>query len=213
MSITDCPSCGDRLEATEVEKIGTGMSPRRWTETEMVCAGCRSAQARGVPDRFRWARTGTGLGQERITARVRSPAAIQATSSASKLPRVVWMGASGTGKTSLGCAALMEGPGGLFVPAWELSRARAKHPLGEGDPPIVIRAKRCDRLLIDDLGTDTADIGTVFEVVCDRYDHDLSTWATTWLSVDELKKRYGDGFTRRLLEGARVIDCTPSGPR
>jgi DNA replication protein DnaC len=75
---------------------------------------------------------------------------------------------------------------------------------------MVRSAKTTPLLVIDDLGTESGDVGTVVEVVLSRYDDDLPTWVTTWLSKDLIASRYGDGFARRLLQEVDIIECDPA---
>jgi DNA replication protein DnaC len=181
---------------------------RHWID-EFRCTGCDGASKRAVPARFRWARIRPqteSLFRERIVNQTAWPRTVEA----AQLARVIWRGPSGSGKTSLACAALCaRDDRAFFAPSWELARARAKWPLGEGDPPIVEQAKRSSVLLVDDLGTEVGDFATICEVVFDRYDRDQPTWVTTWMSHKGIQERYGDGFARRLFEGSRIVECGP----
>lgn len=144
--------------------------------------------------------------------------------------RVVIVGPAGAGKTSLAAAMLRSRTerllptdrGGFFVTALRLAMARAGWGLGDGEPPEVWRALHTPILVLDELGAE-ANIATsaVSEVIHERHANNLPTWVTTGQCEPDggsmkfdaphvaswMSKRYGDGISRRLLEGATVIRC------
>ena len=133
---------------------------------------------------------------------------------AKSAPALVWSGLSGSGKTTLACAAArtwarrVEGKI-VFARATELATASRYHALGEGQPAAIRAAISADLLILDELDqpTRTAQWSDVEDVVFARYEQNRPTWATTWLSVAQVKEAYGDGFARRLFERATIINC------
>ena len=165
-----------------------------------------------IPPSFQWAELGTRL----LAERVPSAQAREASARSIQEPRIVWTGQSGSGKTSLAAALfracakrLVEmGVRAEFEPAWRLAGARARHPLGEGEPDIVQAAFRSELLVLDDLGTDKAvPSSPLEEIVFERHWNALATWVTTWMTTEQVSNRYGEGFARRIFQGALVIDC------
>lgn len=162
-----------------------------------------SAEA-SIPSRFRWAQ----LGAPELQARVKTPHDVRVL--ASRLlgaDRALLVGGSGAGKTSLACACLRERlDGGRFVSALRLGVARAQAGLGGGEAATVEQAIAAPLLVIDDVGQE-AKIATnaVRDVVFARHDEERPTWATTGLTVRMLAELYGDGFARRLSDGAVVL--------
>lgn len=134
---------------------------------------------------------------------------------AKSAPALVWVGLSGSGKTTLACAAARhwaaQAGGGriVFARASELATASRYHALGEGQPERIKAAIGADLLILDELGEPlrAAQWSDVEDVVFARYEQNRPTWVTTWLSPDGIKTHYGDGFARRILQRATVIDC------
>lgn len=157
------------------------------------------------------------LDSDALRARVERKEAIEETRTAiqSKRQKLVFVGVSGSGKTSLAAAALRAwypkaaaGPRTLWLPARDVAFARSRYPLGEGDPPLLSEAIGANMIVLDDLGQDpTLASSMVLDVVSGRYDAVRPFWVTTWLPLVEMSQRYGDGFARRVLEGATVIQC------
>jgi DNA replication protein DnaC len=141
--------------------------------------------------------------------------------------RVVLVGASGFGKTTLACLMLRQvievGVDGaragferarraLFVDAPGLCRAVRDHPLGAGDAPMLERALRASVLVLDDVGQELElrmPCNPVVEVIRERHAQERATWVTTFLSPAGMEKGYGSGTARRVLDGAAVISVGP----
>lgn len=169
----------------------------------------REATLESIPETYRWATMASPLllertgGNQSLIARAQS--AVGAT-------HVLLMGHSGSGKTSLAVAMLRawsdhHGRAGVFALASDLATARSRSRYG-AEAPEVLAALSAPLLVLDDLGTDK-DVQTsaVTEVIFHRDAHAKPTWITTWTSHEERVARYGDGLARRVIKGARIIDC------
>lgn len=139
----------------------------------------------------------------------------------------VLVGPPGSGKTSLAIAmfravveaAATQGPlplpdlarrgDGLshrVISAHSLAKARAFHPLGEGEAPAVMAALNADLLLLDELGGEDARYASaVTEVIYERHAAMRPTWITTGVDPKAVASRYGGGIARRVFEDARVF--------
>jgi DNA replication protein DnaC len=143
---------------------------------------------------------------------------------------LLFMGDTGTGKTTLATAMLdawvrlqpSVRTGALFVEAGWLSRARARHRLGQ-EAPLVESALAAPLVVLDDLGNEREDRdGCITDLVYGRANADLPTWVTCGLLPKEayskpaddqvkafaeaLSRRYDGGFVRRIIEnGKRVM--------
>ena len=184
-----------------------------------------SACLDGIPSLFQ----GLRLDQPLLAARVRRPEAIAEARAAMLAPMVSLVGGAGSGKTSIAAAMLGDlvalavahnGPAArlsrsaLWVSAPALARARAAHPLGEGEAPLVRRCLAASLLIVDDVGFERQDMsGAVGEVLYERHSQELHTWSTTGFTSAQLAERYGDGVKRRLSEAqyVRVIRCATKG--
>jgi hypothetical protein len=131
---------------------------------------------------------------------------------ASDATRVVLEGPSGSGKTSLACAMLRAWAAkraqvARIILATDLATARNRERLGR-EAPTVLDSFEARLLVLDDLGTEKdAPNSALVEVIFHRHAHAKPTWITTWLSHEQRVNRYGEGFARRLVDGARIIDC------
>jgi DNA replication protein DnaC len=167
-----------------------------------------------IPARY----SGARLWGPELCVRVRSQSAIEATQRSVSESVIVWTGLSGSGKSTLACAALRDRaafevsddrrPRFAFVRASELGSASKHQKLGDGVPELVRECIAADLLVIDELGSEprSPHWTDVEDVVFARYERDLATWYTTWTTAEDIAKRYGDGFARRVFERI-VIDC------
>lgn len=200
-----------------------------------TCRACDEADYRthrlkptrdSIPSHFRWALDAT---PEKLRGRVQANAeTIRRGLEAPPSTSLLFIGPSGTGKTSLAVAMLDvwvrlepgKRSGARFVEAGWLARARARHRLGE-EAPLVENALQAPLLVLDDLGCEREDRdGCITDVIYGRSNADLPTWVTCGLQPEAkpkdaeealqlfaavLAKRYDGGFVRRILEtGKRV---------
>lgn len=174
-----------------------------------------------VPPHFRWAFDAT---PDALKGRVQgNPETIRRGLENPPSASLLFMGNTGAGKTSLAVAMLDawvrlepgKRTGARFVEAGWLSRARARHKLGE-EAPLVQSALTCPLLVLDDLGNEREDRdGCITDVIYGRSNAELPTWVTCGLALDKLTveafaevlaKRYDGGFVRRIIEnGKRVM--------
>jgi hypothetical protein len=100
----------------------------------------------------------------------------------------------------------------MYVTAFRLAKARASHPLGEGEAPLVAKALAASLLVVDELGGEDDRHGTaVREVLHERHAENLPTWVTTGVGPREIAARYDGGIARRLFEGAEVFRMGAKG--
>ena len=212
-----CDTC-DRYKCSECDEVA------RWSKGLCEECGARAGRARQLaewherlPPRFTW-----GIDEPRLAALVGAEVMAQ-TRLLFGAERVVFTGAAGCGKTSLAVAMLRElyesaskpdakpalvrrAEGAMFASAYDLSKARARHPLGQGEAPLIDSAIRATTLVIDDLGSERDGFASaVTEVLYERHAECRTTWVTTWLDEAKARERYGDGISRRLFEGARRV--------
>lgn len=129
--------------------------------------------------------------------------------------RVAFVGPPGAGKTSLAIAmfraAVLAGSASgksryRYTSAHALAKARAGHPLGEGEAPLVESCMRSPLVLIDEIGGEDARYSSaVAEVIYERHAEGRPTWVTSGVGPQELASRYGGGIARRIFEGAVVF--------
>lgn len=124
--------------------------------------------------------------------------------------RLVIMGAAGAGKTVLTAAMfrqrLDQEPDGMFARAHRLAQARARQGLGSGEAPMVEEAIRTPLLVLDDLGSERrTELSAIPDVIFERHADQSPLWITTGLTAEEVTARYGDGVSRRIFEGSRVV--------
>jgi len=210
-------------------KSGCGQ-PTPWAE--MRCEACtlrtqcarRQARSvaktsRALPARYREMR----LDGPELARRVMDPEAIALVRRActSDTDRVVLVGPSGVGKTSLAAAAAIElsyqrSHVGAYVRAGSLALARAHSALG-AEALLVQQVLAADLLVVDDLGLDPqGHHSAVADVLYQRYDECKTTIVTTSLTDAETSGRYGTGVARRLFEAvdsALVLQLKPQTTR
>lgn len=190
-----------------------------------------------IPPRFAWARWGAPelLGRcPRLAAlpaerRERTLSGLREAASCGAW--VCLRGPAGRGKSSL-AAAMLRGVldagaapdasreawrrarGALWVGARALAKAKAEHPLGRGDPVLVIAGQpvsfaaltQAPLLVLDDVGSEATRNGAVEDLVHERHEAEAPTIVTTWLESDEEAGRlYGGGIVRRLFDPSGVI--------
>jgi hypothetical protein len=195
-----CSECGERTSGA----ICFDCDRRRLLSIES-----REQTLAGIPAWFQWAM----LEAPELLTRVRGNGPLIARARmASDATRVVLEGPSGSGKTSLACAMLRAWAAkraqvARIILATDLASARNRHRLGS-ESPTVLDALEAPLLVLDDLGTEKdAPNSALVEVVFHRHAHAKPTWVTTWLTHEQRVNRYGEGFARRLVDGARIIDC------
>lgn len=174
----------------------------------------RALSAGSIPRRFEWAELEAPSLVERVTLRrpngdrcVQQREFVDAGQRVLAAQRVVFVGPSGSGKSSLACACLRRRiPHGLWLSALRLGTARIQHSAGDGEAALVARAMAVPLLLLDEVGGETKTAtNAVRDVLFARHDADLPTWITTGFSSQQLAETYGDGAVRRITEGAYVV--------
>lgn len=140
------------------------------------------------------------------------PKVIADARAATSAVRVAATGKPGSGKTSLIAAmfaassfARSAGPP-MWISAHGLAKARALHPLGEGESPKIAKALAAGVLVVDELGgEDQRYASAVAEVLYERHAEARATWVTTGVGPAEIADRYGGGIARRVFEDAVVF--------
>ena len=116
------------------------------------------------------------------------------------------MGATGLGKTflcrALAAKAIQEKPV-MFITAPELAADFLDHRRGE---PVELKyIWQAPLLIVDDLGAETFSNNVTSEYLCEliekRTANKLPTVFSTNLSIDDIKKRYGERISSRLASG------------
>jgi DNA replication protein DnaC len=150
-------------------------------------------------------------------ARLVGPTAMEMARAADGSRSAVLVGPPGSGKTSLAVAmfrAVIERAADEQVhllshratSAHALAKARAFHPLGEGEAPAVLAALEADLLLLDELGgEDSRYASAVTEVIYERHAQMRPTWITTGVDPKSVANRYGGGIARRVFEDATLL--------
>lgn len=199
---TDWPSlCEDCQAAREAQRAA---EERRALENEAD---------RLLPPRFR----GLDLDGETVAriitaARVRKARKALALLAAGERSGIILSGPAGAGKTVTACALLRSwaidgGKRGVYTTAIALANARRDGGFGE-TPELIARAIRAQLLVIDDIGQETLNEpcrASLREVVWARYDRGAPTIYTTAQPQDWVVQAHGDGFARRMYEGAIEI--------
>lgn len=113
---------------------------------------------------------------------------------------IVFSGATGVGK-SVAAAIVVRSRN--VACKWYATRDLCERvrqwPLGQGEPEDIKTAKGAEILVLDDLGLESADHGTLLSIIEERYWRALPTITTTGLGIGELIEKYGEAFYRRLL--------------
>jgi DNA replication protein DnaC len=172
-----------------------------------------------IPAGYAWATLDADLpAGEQLIARARQ--ALDA-----GVRRAVFVGAAGSGKTSLAVAMMRawmakHRQAAHFAHAHRLGSARLKHRFGQGEADEIAAAIDAPLCLIDDLKDERLTSTTaIYDVLQERHADGLPTFVTTGLGLDEPTARariieiYGDGTARRILEGARIFDFSKKGMR
>lgn len=211
----------ERCDRYTCSRCGAPVEGRR------TCATCQDAADDGarldatyrtVPPRFRWALSADA---QALAARVQAhPVVVRRGLEAPPSSSLLFTGRTGAGKTSLAVAMLgawmradRSRHGALYVEASVLARSRARHRLGDGEPPLMAAALSAPLVLLDDLGQEREDRdGCLTDLVYRRTDAELPTWITCGLPGDDvpaiaeqLARRYDGGFVRRVLEMGRRV--------
>lgn len=188
---TACPWCE---EAAKVEKASTVVAIARRT----------------IPPRHAWAELGSRL----LLERVHPVSAIEAGKRAIMAQSLVLLGDSGAGKTSLGCALLVErmrrephrARTFRYVSSYQLANAQLRAKAGR-EVEVIELAKSAALLLLDDLGAEPSlATSAVPEVIAHRHELELPTWFTSGFPSEEITARYGNGIARRIYHHATAID-------
>lgn len=98
-----------------------------------------------------------------------------------------------------------------WITGHQLARARALHPLGKGEPELLVKVMAATVVVIDEVGFEP--LGPeLFEVVDSAYRRSAVVVVTTGLRAKEFRARYGDSCWRRLVErGVHVEDVGANG--
>ena len=130
-------------------------------------------------------------------------------------PSILLMGGTGLGKTHLSSATarriINRGKDVFYTGAIDLFEQfelqRFKSYSNEPNE-LIERYFECDLLIIDDLGTEMINqfsVSTLYNLVNDRLSRRKPTIISTNLSKDDIKKKYTDRITSRLLGEFQVL--------
>jgi DNA replication protein DnaC len=125
---------------------------------------------------------------------------------------VVLSGPTGVGKTFLlDCIAadvMDRGHSVLRITAFRMLETMRRRHFGQDDEDLLGVMLAVDLLLIDDLGTEpmmnNITVEYLFTLLNERQQANLSTLVATNLAPDELRARYGERITSRLLNAERT---------
>jgi hypothetical protein len=214
-----CERCARHICRTCKCPVDGATQCRECSAAEWLASSLRPT-ADSIPPRFGWA---VSASRELLESRVRGPATLVVRGlAAPPSTNLLFTGPTGAGKTSLAvamlCAWVRAEPsarrGAVFVEASWLSRARARHKLGQGEAALVEACCEAPLLLLDDLGQEREDRdGCITDVVYKRSALDLPTWVTCGLAggdlgsfAEHLSRRYDGGFVRRILESGKRVE-------
>ncbi len=133
-------------------------------------------------------------------------------------------GPTGTGKSFAAASVLFEATRTRMERVWREPGEWAKSGVGSWISAYRASTNRddfaaalaCGFLVVDDLGEEVNTPGVkaaMKEVVSDRYNQNRPTIVTSNLSVLEIRDRYGDRMTERLVEGGMVVECSGESMR
>jgi DNA replication protein DnaC len=166
-----------------------------------------------IPNLYTWAR----FKDPKLAERVGEAAKWALDNAVWRQPRLIFMGVSRAGKTSLAVACLRRwvresGRAAGFFHAFQLGTARIQHPAGRGEAELVAQAMKFPLALVDDMGSERDSTGNALpDVIFARNADDLPLWVTTGLTRRQLGVRYGTGIVGRLFERSMVIPVSGRG--
>jgi hypothetical protein len=166
-----------------------------------------------IPNLYTWAR----FKDPKLVERVGDAAEWASANAVWRRPRLIFMGVSRAGKTSLAVACLRRwvresGRAAGFFHAFQLGTARIQHPAGRGEAELVAQAMKFPLALLDDVGSERDSAGNALpDVIFARNADDLPLWVTTGLTRRQLGVRYGTGIVGRLFERSMVIPVSHRG--
>jgi hypothetical protein len=167
-----------------------------------------------IPELYQWAR----FKHPKLAVRVGDAAKWALDNTVWRQPRLIFMGPSRAGKTSLAVACLRRWVQGSrraagFFHAFQLGTARIQHPAGRGEADLIAQAMKFPLALLDDVGSERDSVGNGLpDVIFARHAEDMPLWITTGLTRRQLGLRYGAGIVGRLFERSMVIPVgTPVG--
>lgn len=199
-----CSRCGKDCDARGRRKNVTCFYCNRELEAREHSHELKRRMALSLPTRFRDAMFTNPEAVARISATAPQFEAAKRAAIAGR-EAVVLSGPSRAGKTTLGACMLDHATRnnifGVFLPA----RALIGFELRDEWMHSTV-------ILIDDVGNEREQKNCLLpDLVAERHDRKLATWATTGLTQDEVRDRYGEGIARRFYERALVIQL--EGPR
>lgn len=163
-----------------------------------------------IPEEHRWAR----FDAPQLTKFVWDRNAIERTRKTESRDVSLFVGAPGAGKSTLATAlyaarlSAARWPAGLWIKAERLMLETGREAALGNEPAILARARRTPVFMLDDLGSETGDDvarAQLMELISRRHLEHRPTIVTTGLPMEELQRRYGGGFVRRLSEKARAL--------
>lgn len=202
--------CKAQLEMPGVCDSCAEKEKRRWHTSQATTA------LRTIPECFQWAKFGDALLAERCGG-FPFVEAVRCSMEAMRIRKIaafLLQGPSGTGKTSLACAMLRTeidrgGYSASFVDSYTLGAAYRTSGLGNMPEAIRIAEMACV-LVIDDVGSEDEQFRyAIRETVHARHAAAKPTIVTTWLSEEAICANYGDGFIRRIVDRAGIIQMPP----